>query len=151
MMSIRKEVIIWTQIITFVVIWLVILFISGISPVINWEAIKVLPEVVTICTILNLLFVKWAWRLPIFQHWLVTVPIIQGTWRGILQTTWVDPNTNQTPQPTSIYLVIRQTYTSINVTMFTKESISFSEAATIIVSEDTGNRLLSYNYTNTPG
>ena len=64
------------------------------------------------------------------------------------QSTWVNPKTGQGIPPLKMILVIRQTFTTVSCTMFTKESESFSRAAQIAVEKETGLISLSYNYTN---
>jgi hypothetical protein len=82
------------------------------------------------------------------RDWLVRFPDLEGTWQGNLQSTWINPETKQGIPPLRIILIIRQTFSSISCTMFTKESESYSRVAQIAVDEDTGAISLSYNYTN---
>src|SRR5258708_15018435 len=93
---------------------------------ITWDAFKLLPEVVTIYTILYLIFVIWVWRIPFLQRWLVTFPDLQGTWQGTLQTTWHYPDTDKKPPAIPVILVVKQSFTSISCVMYTQESISYS-------------------------
>jgi hypothetical protein len=148
MKNIRKEILIWVQLIAFVIIWVVVLFFSETSLKIGWEAIKKLPDVVTIYVLLVLAFTKWAWRLPIFKGWLVPFPDLQGTWKGILKSTWIDPNTSQKITDKNVTLVIKQTFSNISCVMYTDESDSFSNTAQINEDDDSGIFRLSYNYTN---
>jgi len=150
MKNIRKEIFVWIQLGLFVVIWVAVLLISGSTMEISWDAIKKLPDVVTIYVLLTLLFTKWAWRLPIFSGWLVPLPDLQGTWKGTLQSTWIDPKTNQKIPPKDITLVIRQTFSNISCIMYTDESDSFSNTAQINEDDESGIFRLSYNYTNRP-
>lgn len=148
MKNIRKEILVWIQLVSFVVIWVAVLFFSGNSLKIGWEAIKKLPDVVTIYVLLVLIFTNWAWRLPIFKGWLVPFPDLQGTWKGTLQSTWIDPATSQKIQPKDVMLVIKQTFSNISCVMYTDESNSFSNTAQINQDDDSGIFRLSYNYTN---
>src|SRR5260370_21096979 len=131
-------------------IWVGVLQATGTPLSINWEAIKKLPDVVTIFVIVSFFFTRWMWRWKIFTYkgWLVQVPNIQGTWAGDLQSTWKDPTTDRVIPPLRMILVIRQTFWTVSCTLFTKESESFSRAAQIAVEEETGLVTLSYNYTN---
>jgi len=86
----------------------------------------------------------------VFHGWLVNTPVLHGTWRGQLQTTWPGSSSGQPPEPVETYMAIRQTFLSIHLTMYTRESVSLSDAATICVDEDRGVRLLSYTYANVP-
>ena len=148
MKNIRKEILVWIQLTSFVVIWVAVLFFSGNSLKIGWEAIKKLPDVVTIYVLLVLIFTNWAWRLPIFKGWLVPFPDLQGTWKGTLQSTWIDPATSQKIQPKDVMLVIKQTFSNISCVMYTDESNSFSNTAQINQDDDSGIFRLSYNYIN---
>ena len=148
MKNIHKEILVWIQLVSFVAIWAAVLFFSRTSLKIEWEAIKKLPDVVTIYVLLVLIFTNWAWRLPIFKGWLVPFPDLQGTWKGTLQSTWIDPATSQKIQPKDVMLVIKQTFSNISCVMYTDESNSFSNTAQINQDDDSGIFRLSYNYTN---
>jgi hypothetical protein len=150
MKNIRKEIKVWLQLGTFILIWVVVLMVSNIPLVIGWKSIKILPDVFTIYVILVLIFTTWAWRLSIFKGWLVPFPDLQGTWKGTLQSTWIDPKSGQTVPPKSVTLAIKQTFSSISCTMYTEESDSYSTAAQIIEDDESGIFRLSYNYTNRP-
>jgi len=150
MNPIRDQISIGFQVVVFLLIWIILLLIKGASLEIGLEAIKALPDAIGIYAILLFLFIKWAWRWRLFRGWLVNIPILHGTWKGQLQTTWRDPKTDEVPGPVAIYVTIRQTYHSVHVTMFTKESVSQSEAANTCLEEEKGIRLLSYSYANVP-
>lgn len=150
MKNIKQELSVWVQLLLFVGIWVIILWITKTDLQINIEALKKLPNVVTVYVILYFVFSKWLWRLPIFQGWLVTFPDLQGTWRGTLQTTWINPKTKKGLPPIPLVLVIKQSFDSISCVMHTEESSSFSIAALITEDESSGIRRLSYNYTNKP-
>lgn len=150
MKNIRREIGIYFQLVTFIIIWVGVLFASSVEFKINWEAVKKLPEVVTIYYGLQLVFTLWAWRLPIFQCWLVPFPDLQGTWVGTLQSTWPDPTTAQVKRPVPIIMVIKQSFSSISCVMYSQESTSFSSAAQIIGDEDGLPLRLSFNYSNRP-
>lgn len=132
------------------VIWIVLILVSTRGLSISWEAVKLLPEVVTIYTILYLIFVKWGWRLSFLQGWLVPFPDLEGTWQGTLETTWQHPETGIVPPPIPVILVIRQSFETISCVMYTKESSSYSSAALLSEEDDSGIKHLSYVYTNTP-
>ena len=131
-------------------IWLTLLFLSGLQIESTWLAFKQLPTVLSIEMILWGIFVKWGWRYKIFQGWLVPFPLIQGTWRGKLTSTWINPDTQRTLDPIDIVLVIRQTFLSIHCTILTQESESRSYSASIHIDSDSGEKRLVYSYTNKP-
>jgi len=148
MESVKKEALIYFMVGVILLIWVGVLQATHTPLAINWEAIKKLPDVVTIFVALSVIFTKWLWRVPIFRGWLVQVPYIQGTWAGDLQSTWVDPKTGQGIPPLKMILVVRQTFSTMSCTLFTKESESFSRAAQIAFEKESGLVTVSYNYTN---
>src|ERR1700735_52440 len=145
--TVKKERVLWVCVILVLLIWVGVLHITSTPLAINWEALKKLPDVVTIFLIISLVFTKWLWRFRIFKGWLVRFPDLEGTWEGDLQSTWVNPVTKKGIPSLRMMLVIRQNFSSISCTMFTKESESHSRAAQLAV-EDNGSISLSYNYTN---
>jgi hypothetical protein len=150
MKNIKEEALLWVQLGSFVAIWIAILYATGTGLAINWEAIKKLPDVVTVYVVLLFIFTKWLWRLPIFQGWLVPFPDLQGTWQGELRSTWKDPATGHVIPPVPATLVIKQSFSSISCVLYTGESDSYSTAAQISRDDDSGILRLSYNYTNRP-
>ena len=148
MKNIRHEILVWVQLCSFIGIWICLLLISSSTLQINVEALKKLPDVVTIYALLALIFTKWAWKLPVFKKWLVPFPNLQGTWFGRLESTWVNPSTGERVPPKGVALVIKQTYTSMSCVMYTDESESYSTTAQINEDDDSGVLRLSYGYTN---
>jgi SMODS-associating 2TM, beta-strand rich effector domain len=148
MESIKKEILIYFSLGLMLLIWVIVLRVSGTPLSINWEAIKKLPDVVTIFWIVSFVFTKWLWRISWLGGWIVQFPYLQGTWKGELQSTWKNPETGKVILPLPMILVIRQTFSTISCTMFTKESVSDSRAAQLAKGEKTGAISLSYNYTN---
>ncbi len=150
MRNIKQEAAIWIQLMILVIVWVVILYASHTTLEINWEAVKKLPDVVVVYSAIYLAFTKWAWRWRLLQGWLVPFPDLQGTWRGELRTTWRDPATGITPGPIPVTVVIRQTFSTVSVVMYTQESMSYSTAASLTEDDDRSVKRLSYTYTNTP-
>ncbi|MFA6909051.1 MAG: hypothetical protein WC289_04160 [Patescibacteria group bacterium] len=145
----RQELSIWFAIAAFVALWLIAIVITGRSLSVPWEAIKLLPDVISIYVLLYLAFNKWMWRWRMFGGWLVTVPDLQGTWKGQLKTTWTESNIVAS-LPIEIYVTIRQTLHEIHVSSFTKESVSHSDASALCIDLDKGQRILTYTYGNIP-
>ncbi|PCI56553.1 MAG: hypothetical protein COB45_05200 [Gammaproteobacteria bacterium] len=144
------NVYIWVLVISTILIWALVLTCFGIELAISGEAIKKLPLVVTIEVGLLGLFIKWGWKLRVLPSWLIVEPIIEGTWKGVLKSTWVDPITGEIPEDIPIILSIKQEFFNISCSMFTEESPSHSYAARIIIDEASGMKRLIYNYTNKP-
>ena len=150
MPNIRKELIHWIQIATIIVIWLVLMFALQGNITIDVEAIRVIPDVVFVYAILHFLFTTWMWRWAMFRNWLVPLPDVQGSWSGVLTSTWINPATGVRPEPVPVLLVVRQTFDDIAVTVHTEESTSVSTAASF--DRHPGDQLVtvSYMYTNRP-
>jgi hypothetical protein len=133
-----------------ILIWLLLLSLSGVQLQATWIAFKQLPTVLSIEVILWGLFAKWGWRYKIFQGWLVPFPYLQGTWRGKLSSTWINPNTQHQFEPIDVILVVRQTFINIHCTLMTEESESSSYSASIHIDPDSNERQLVYSYSNKP-
>jgi hypothetical protein len=150
MKNIREEISRFVQFGVFVALWLAIIAITHSRLTIDWEAVKAIPDAITIYVILHLLFVKWGWRLKFLHPWLVPYPDLQGTWEGEVRSTWINPTTGAGVSPIPSKLVIRQTFSSISCVLLTGESQSYSVAAQINEDDDSGVLRLSYAYTNRP-
>jgi hypothetical protein len=148
METIKKEVLIYLSLGLMLLIWVGVLRATGTPLSINREDITKLPDVVTVFVIISFVFTKWLWRISWFRGWLVRFPDLQGTWEGELQSTWDNPETRERPAAIKMFLVVRQTFSTISCTMFTKESVSYSRAAQLAKDEETEAISLSFNYTN---
>jgi SMODS-associating 2TM, beta-strand rich effector domain len=149
MMNVREEALGWVRIAILVSIWAAVLYISKTGLAISWDAVKQLPAVVTVYTLLSYIFTKWLWRLPLLQGWLVPFPDLEGTWQGEVRSTWRDPKSDQQLPPLPVILTIKQSFLSISCAMHAIESDSYSTAAQISQDDD-GTLRLSFNYTNRP-
>jgi hypothetical protein len=148
MHNVKKEAYLWVQFLTLLGIWAAMLYAEGIGLAINWKAIKIIPHAVTVYVVVAFVFSHWLWRLPIFRGWLVPFPDLQGTWVGELQSTWKNPETGVQIPALRMIVVVRQTFSSVSCSLFTKESESYSTAAQITLDEETGSLSLDYTYTN---
>lgn len=144
MKNIRRDVCFFLQFGIFVLIWCVDLYISNTKFVINWAAVKQLPDVISIYTILYLLFIYRAWKWKIFHKWLVLKPNLQGTWEGEIKT---EREGQIEIIPTSLVIKQNSLY-SISCTFYTKESTSHSNSEQIDVDENNNIVNLTYVYTN---
>ena len=113
-----------------------------------WEFIKIIPSVLTFVMILIALFVKWGWRLKYLQGWLVLIPDLNGTWEGIIQTNWKNPETNEKPGPIPVILTVKQSLTHISCVMRTAEMTSYSIAEDFKLDKDRQIKQLAYIYTS---
>jgi len=149
MKNLNKNLEIWFYIVPFVICWLLTIQITGIGPLISFDALKKIPDAVMYTGIFYFLFAKYFWRYKIFKNWLVPYPNLQGTWTGVLKSTWVDPKTQKPLAPIPVVFCVHQDFEKIDISMYTKESNSFSKAASFILESD-NTISLSYTYANKP-
>lgn len=133
-----------------VLIWVLILYVTGTELKVSWEALKHLPTVVSIDTVLWLLFIKWGWKYNVFQKWLVPFPCLEGTWEGTLQTTWINPETGNTSRLIPVILVIKQSFISISCVMYSQEMTSQSYAAEFLFDRENNLKKITYTYRSIP-
>ncbi len=151
MEKVNHTVALYAQFITFLVIWFASMIVSGlVAPMDFISALKLIPTAISVYAFVALIFTKWVWRWPIFQGWLIKVPDLRGTWRGELKSDWIDPKTGQSIDPIPVVLLIRQSFSNINITLMTKESTSYSTTASINAAVNGEDLYLTYNYTNRP-
>lgn len=115
----------------------------------SWSWFAALSTVTTVMVLVTTLFNKVAWKWKVFRlyKWFVDRPIIDGTWKGTFSSNYKMEDGKLSP-PKPCYLVIRQTYFSINIVFLTPESSSTALAASII--EEREVKHLFYVYQNTP-
>lgn len=151
MEKVNNTIKIYAQIISFLLIWAVVLLTSRTYSTIDiLFAIKQIPIAISIYAIIGIIFTKWIWRWRFFQGWLIKIPDLQGTWRGELKSDWIDPVTKKGMDPIPVVLTIRQTFSSIRCTLMTEESTSYSTTADINHILGGEDLYLIYNYTNRP-
>lgn len=130
------------------VAYAVALYVSGVH--LQDGAKKVLSYLPTLATLLLAAWDLWLWRLPGVQH-LSRRPLLRGTWR----TTLTPTEESHIPEggnrgPIEAYIVIHQTYWSIDVRQYTAESRSDSRASLWSNSGSQAFRSLTYTYANQP-
>lgn len=90
------------------------------------------------------LFDKYVWKLSVAQKTFVKVPNLNGTWNGLLTTSF-DGHESRRP----VSLQIEQTWTRISIHFTSEQSRSHSVNASIMV-ENASAVVLSYEYLNEP-
>jgi hypothetical protein len=111
-------------------VWGALLVLQGTQVHAAWMG--PLGSVVGVLMLLLAGFDKWLWRLKFLYPWFVDVPNINGTWKGELVSTWTDPKTGQHVPPIEVYLLVKQTFSTLQMRMMTKESASELLAGAII-------------------
>jgi hypothetical protein len=130
-----------------VIILFLMLLLDGIQ--VTPGLFKPCGAVVTVLTLVLLAFDKWLWSLRLLHPWFVDRPYLKGTWKGVLESNYVAPATQQKVPPIEAYLVVRQTFSAIHLRLITLESASESMANNIPKGED-GVYTVASVYRNTP-
>lgn len=130
-----------------VLYWIGLLALRGVA--LSWEMLLPFSGVVAAVSLTLLLFDSWAWKLPIFQGWLIKRPILHGTWKTELQSDWIDPATGTNIPPINCYIIFRQTASLLSIRLVTPESRSESVSAGIEVCVD-GTFEVNCSYRNKP-
>lgn len=117
------------------------------SGVLNLEPLRYVSGAVLVGAALFTLWDLWLWRLKWFQL-IPGVPLcVRGTWKGTLESSWMDAS-GEKVTPKDAYLVVRQTSSLVHVTLLTNESKSESSLSGVTKSE--GLSVLHYLFFNKP-
>jgi hypothetical protein len=87
-------------------------------------------------------FDRWLWRIPLIVRLLSTGPVLRGTWKGELLSTYDN-------QRRPVFLAVRQSFTEIEVRMMTEESTSETTSCQLLRKPE-GLAVLEYSYENIP-
>lgn len=131
-------------------IFLVFFYVNGINNLNILFILKTFPKVVTIDIILIGLFAEYFWKWKHFRNWLVPFPDLNGTWKGFIHTTWVDPVTNNRPGPIPTVLTVNQNFFRISCVMRTGEMTSRSIISDFSIDKINQIKRLYYTYDSNP-
>jgi hypothetical protein len=128
----------------------VLAWISNVDLSIAKEFFMLVPKVVTFDLILIFIFTKFAWKWKIFKGWLVPFPNLNGSWSGVINSSWVNPETGEGTPPIPVLLVIHQSFFNISCKMLTSEMDSYSVSESFQISSERQIKQLMYIYTSKP-
>ena len=111
---------------------------------------KLISQIVTINTVIIGFFVKVLWKCIIFKGWLVPFPNLNGTYKGFIHSTWIDPKTNQRPDPIPAILTVEQSFLHISCAMRTAEMNSISLVSDFYLDKPNQIKKLYYSYDSNP-
>jgi hypothetical protein len=128
-------------------VWGGMLLLEGTALTVTW--FRPFSMVVGVLVLLLVVFDLWAWRIRLFHPWFVARPDLRGTWRAELKSDWKDEATGEVTGPIDVYLVFRQTFSTLSLRVLTAESTSELVAAEICKAVD-GTYRLGAVYKNEP-
>ena len=121
------------------------------APTFNLKTIfQILPKIVSMDLILCTIFARFLWKFSIFKNWLVPFPNLNGTWRGHIRTTWIDPKTGERPEPIPAILTIKQSFLRVSCVMRTEEMTSRSLVSDFVIDRENQLERLIYTYDSDP-
>ncbi len=127
-------------------VWAVTIYVN--HGTLHPDFLKPLSTVTTASVYAALAFDRWLWKLPVVRIW-VKRPVIEGTWRVVLRSTWKSLETNERLPPIEGFMVVRQTLSTLSMRLLTSESGS-SLIGTEIVCAPDGLYCISGVYRNEP-
>lgn len=115
-----------------------------------WSALVIAYKTIPLVLLVIGIFTSYAWRWKIFRGWLVPFPDLNGTWQGMIHTTWKNPETGEIPAPIPVTLTIKQSFLRISCVMRTAEMTSRSYLADFWLDQDEQIRKVGYSYHSSP-
>lgn len=152
MKHLNTKLYIWTLIIISLIIYGVYFaFSSAYAEYENFlDFLKPLSIVVMVDAFIVSIFVKWLWKLKLLYPWFVPFPDLNGTWKGVLKSNWICPNTGKKPNEIPTILTINQTFTNVSCVMRTGEMCSESFTSGFIINLETDSTHIVYSYKSDP-
>ena len=124
------------------------LLLSGHGWIIPFSFFTPLSIVVSVISLLLLIFEEWAWAWPLVNS-LAKRPDLRGTWKGELRSNWEKSEDRSKNNPLEVYLVIHQTFMALHLRLLTAESQSITLAASVACESD-GAFVINGIYRNEP-
>lgn len=129
-------------------VWLIVLVLQG-TPV-TWDHGRPFTVVVGVLVGLGFAFEHVLWRHRFLNNRFVKRPDLRGTWRVELQSSDVDPATDERVPMIVCYMAITQTYSKLEMHLMTPESKSRSLVANVRPWPNGNGYLIAGIYTNEP-
>lgn len=124
------------------------LHLSGLS--LDSDIKRALAYLPTVLVLAVVAYDRWLWKWPGIRR-LHQRPRLDGLWKVVLRPdrkSLIPADGNW--GPIAGYMVVEQSYWSISLTQFTKESASYSKAASFLKRGESGKQTLVFVYDNQP-
>lgn len=147
---VNAKALVWIIVAIDLIALIVFVSIKNISFGFNIDTFSLAGMLVSIAWLFWTVFRYILWKIPFLQGWLVLVPNLNGSWHGKLESTWVDPDTKQSPNPIDTTASIKQSLTKITIDLDTDGMNSTSTVATVKYDPDRRASTISYVYLSEP-
>ncbi|MCK5539023.1 MAG: hypothetical protein KAI79_19525 [Bacteroidales bacterium] len=137
---------IWILAIVSSIVYMIYIFFFPIQEQTLASYFKPIPTIVTIDVIFSAIFIKWLWKCKFLNNWLVPFPNLNGTWKGTIKSTWVNPDTGERLDPIPAILTIKQSFSSISCIIRTEELTSRSFSSDFVINDEEQILKLVYSY-----
>lgn len=140
---------VWILVAVSIVAYVLYLFFFPIMEHTVASYLKPIPTIVTLNVIFSTVFIKWLWKCKFFYNWLVPFPNLNGTWKGEIKSTWINPDTNERLNAIPAILTIKQSFSSISCIIRTEELTSRSFSSDFVINNEEQILKLVYSYEST--
>jgi SMODS-associating 2TM, beta-strand rich effector domain len=141
-----SELRVWSLVAVTGAIWLTLAVVGIVTS--NFGALSTIADLFPLVLLLAYAFERRGWRWQPLHPRLVSTPVLIGTWKGQLESYWEDSD-GKTRPPKTVYLVVRQTLTTVSVRLLTDEATS-EQIAGGMAKTDGAYPAIAYNYRSTP-
>lgn len=128
--------------------WYAVLLMQGTK--VKWDHLAPFSSVVGVLVVLSLIVEHYLWRKSWLQKWFVSMPDIRGTWRVLIRSDWVNPETSETVAPIECFMGVKQSMSSLQMHLMTPESESWFVAYSIKPAQSGHGYQIAGVYTNKP-
>ncbi len=150
MKNIKLKTCIWLLVGISFIFFIVIAYFKDITDYTILNTVKFLPLVVFLDALSVGVFSKYLWKYKVFKNWLVPFPNLNGTWKGTIHTTWIDPETKHRPDPIPAIITINHSFSNISCVMRTAEMSSYSFQSSFLIDKENQVKKLLYSYSSKP-
>jgi len=130
------------------VAWGICLVLFGVP--VSWDLAKPFFTVVGVMVCFALFLEHVAWQWDNLNGWFFDVPDLRGTWRVVLKSDWVNPETGKVIEPIVCFMAVTQTASKLQMCLLTAESKSWFLTSTIRRTPNGNGYEIVGLYTNQP-